>query len=481
MEKWQQPLIPGLHLGEGSWGGDSNGGNGDDGVAHAVPGGPGPDAASEEQTPAERTLSFIVAEVARVNGRATCREGGLPAGAEYVSDAGVIDLDTIPGDDEATIELLGSAHTLGCFASSPNGLTAPDYQSAWLKAHFPVEFLTGVLEHTPDGPQRNALLDEARRIGVPLLPIDINASGDRHRVERIGREVKGIRLPLHAVAEDGGSGVSDILDGQPFVSITDVQQRGRPSRALMTSLAAVGAFDSLLSGAETGAGPGTGAARGRGDGNAGESRRGAIIAFVRQLTARPRTRTSRDGRVPMLGEESLAEARVPDPSTPVSIAAAGRGQETVQLSGDGLAADEDTAVEAESGGRPGLEETDEEDMLDPYRPMLDQLGVTSAAQALGLRAGARVLLAGTRCAPPLEVDSQPSTGGESDLIGLDDGIACVAIEAIDESGQGEPLFVANLMLVRGRTRRTDDDDILIRAEEIVDLEDLWQTWLIAAS
>lgn len=489
MAEWQQPAIPGLHLGEDS-SGDVEAADRD---AHAVL--DGSDDESGEFAAADRTLSFIVAEVARVNGRATRREGGLPADAEYVSEAGAIDLDAIPADDEVTLELLGSARTLGCFDSPRVGFTDPSYQSAWLKAHFPVEFLTGVLEHNPGAQQRNALLDEARRIGIPLLPIDISASGDRHRVERIGREVKGIRLPLRAAAHDRDSEIADILDGQPFASITDVHERIRPSRALMMSLATAGAFDSLVAAADTGADSGSGAARGRGERNAGGSPRGDIIAFVRQLTARPRKRAPRDGRVPLLGDATLAEVTVPDPSAPVPVARDDREHGAAEVSADVVAteagATEAGAVEAgatdmgatddlEADGQAGPEEPDEEDVLDPYRPMLDQLGVTSAAQALDMRPGAQILLAGTRCDPQMAADVLLSMG-ESELIGLDDGTGCINIEIIDESGQGDPLFGANLMLVRGRARRTDDDEVLIRAEEIVDVEELWQTWLAAAA
>ncbi|WP_258935387.1 hypothetical protein [Nesterenkonia pannonica] len=52
----------------------------------------------------------------------------------------------------------------------------PTYQSAWLKTHYPVEFLTAIFEHDPGMYPRLLLMAEARRMLIPLLGIDINAS-----------------------------------------------------------------------------------------------------------------------------------------------------------------------------------------------------------------------------------------------------------------------------------------------------------------
>ncbi|MFM1846489.1 MAG: hypothetical protein RIS19_962 [Actinomycetota bacterium] len=45
----------------------------------------------------------------------------------------------------------------------------PTYQSAWLKTHFPAEFLAGLLTHDPGMYPRRLLVTEARRLGVKLL------------------------------------------------------------------------------------------------------------------------------------------------------------------------------------------------------------------------------------------------------------------------------------------------------------------------
>ena len=62
----------------------------------------------------------------------------------------------------------------------------PTYQSAWLKAHHPEAFLAGLWEHDPGMYPKRLLVAEARRLGIPILPLDINRSQAEYRVERVG-------------------------------------------------------------------------------------------------------------------------------------------------------------------------------------------------------------------------------------------------------------------------------------------------------
>ena len=92
------------------------------------------------------------------------------------------------------------------------------FQSAWLKAHYPAHFLAGVLTHDPGMYPKRLILDEARRLGVAVLGLDVNASEHRcYRVERVGRYdepppqvmdvpprlAPGARLPTDATSASG--------------------------------------------------------------------------------------------------------------------------------------------------------------------------------------------------------------------------------------------------------------------------------------
>ncbi len=65
----------------------------------------------------------------------------------------------------------------------------PTYQSAWLKAHHPEAFLAGIWEHDPGMYPKRLLVAEARRMGIAILPLDINRSAASYRVEKLNGSV----------------------------------------------------------------------------------------------------------------------------------------------------------------------------------------------------------------------------------------------------------------------------------------------------
>jgi error-prone DNA polymerase len=61
------------------------------------------------------------------------------------------------------------------------------YQTAYLKAHYPAEFLCGILNNEPMGfYPANVITEEARRLGIRILPVDINRSEKKFTVEYEG-------------------------------------------------------------------------------------------------------------------------------------------------------------------------------------------------------------------------------------------------------------------------------------------------------
>jgi error-prone DNA polymerase len=69
----------------------------------------------------------------------------------------------------------------------------PTYQSAWLKTHYPAHFIAGILTHDPGMYPRRLFLEDAREHGIPVLPLDVNASEPEYVVE-----------PIHEVGAAGG-------------------------------------------------------------------------------------------------------------------------------------------------------------------------------------------------------------------------------------------------------------------------------------
>ncbi len=121
-------------------------------------------------------------------------------------------------------------------------------QTAYLKAHYPLEFMAALLtieRHNTD--KLPILIAECRRMGIEILPPDINRSSTGFTIEG-----KGIRFGLEGVKNVGTASVEAILrareKGGPFKSLEDfcsrVDLREVGKRAL-ESLIKVGALDSF--------------------------------------------------------------------------------------------------------------------------------------------------------------------------------------------------------------------------------------------
>lgn len=307
----------------------------------------------------------------------------------------------------------------------------PTYQSSWLKRHYPVEFLAGLLEHDPGMYERRVILSEARRMNIPLLPVDINASTDHYRVERITEQEKGIRLSLRDIRSITTPEMGRLIAGQPYESITDVYHRAKPSRPLMKRLATLGAFDSLSTAAEA------------------PARRGSIITYVTQLTAKPRqSDLHEDPNQPRLfSDTELMDATIADPT-----------------------AEERTDAELEN-----LSTEISQHVIETYRPMLEQIGITPAGELLNLRNNSEVLIAGIRTAtqtPPVRSEKRVV------FITLEDTTGSANTVFFDEAQEqaGPLLFGTRLMIIQGRTQRAGARSVSIQAEQAWDLKQIWNEW-----
>jgi error-prone DNA polymerase len=117
------------------------------------------------------------------------------------------------------------------------------YQSAWLKRYHPAAFYTALLNNQPMGFWNAAVLvNELRRQGIQVLPVDIHHSQALCSVEE-----EGIRLGLNYVKRLGEDHITKILDtraDQPFTTLLDFCQRTRIHRHPVENLIMSGAMDS---------------------------------------------------------------------------------------------------------------------------------------------------------------------------------------------------------------------------------------------
>ncbi|APT81929.1 DNA polymerase [Corynebacterium ammoniagenes DSM 20306] len=121
------------------------------------------------------------------------------------------------------------------------------YFSAWFKCFYPAEFCVGLLRAQPMGfysPQ--SLIQDARRHGVRILPVDVNASGTEARIEKHsgknGDDDFAIRIGLNLV--QGLSKVTDrIEEDAPYKDMADLARRADLTTAHLEALAKAGALD----------------------------------------------------------------------------------------------------------------------------------------------------------------------------------------------------------------------------------------------
>ncbi|MBO0730181.1 MAG: DNA polymerase III subunit alpha, partial [Acidimicrobiaceae bacterium] len=135
------------------------------------------------------------------------------------------------------------------------GYALVGYQTAWLKAHHPTEYLAALLTSVKDDKDKTAVyLAECRARGIEVLVPDVNLSQSEFSAIRGGgRESNGaIPFGLSAVRNVGEGLVERIVDereaGGPFKDFYDFCARVDPTvlnKRTVESLIKAGAFDSL--------------------------------------------------------------------------------------------------------------------------------------------------------------------------------------------------------------------------------------------
>jgi len=125
------------------------------------------------------------------------------------------------------------------------------YQTAWMKANHPVAFLAACMSLAINNTDKLAALrQEATRLGIVVLPPDINRSLPDFTVEEHDGKL-AIRYALAAVKKVGAAAMQSLVatrGAKPFADIADLAARLDPrqlNKMSLENLARAGAFDSL--------------------------------------------------------------------------------------------------------------------------------------------------------------------------------------------------------------------------------------------
>jgi DNA polymerase III subunit alpha len=144
------------------------------------------------------------------------------------------------------------------------------YQTAYMKANFPVEFMAAVMTAEYGNTEKIAhAIEECKRMGIVVLPPDVNFSGVGFTIEDLNTlseeqmkrnisqaktenaQTQGIRFGLSAIKNVGISAIESIIaarDKKPFSSLGDICNRVDTrlvNRKTLESLIKAGALDTF--------------------------------------------------------------------------------------------------------------------------------------------------------------------------------------------------------------------------------------------
>ena len=114
------------------------------------------------------------------------------------------------------------------------------FESAYWKAHYPAEFMAAVLSNGGGYYSQQEYVEEARRLGLEIVPPDVNSSRIRHY--GIGRSLRIGLMQVKGLSEKTAERVVRL---RPYASLREFLVRVKPQRDEVEALVRCGAFASL--------------------------------------------------------------------------------------------------------------------------------------------------------------------------------------------------------------------------------------------
>ena len=377
--------------------------------------------------------------------------------------------------------ILVSFASFGFCKAHAAAFALPTYQSAWLKWHHGAPFIAGLLTHDPGMYPKRLILAEARRMGIPVLGLDVNASDAVYRVERV-EGILGIRLALTDVKGISEAEVERIVAGRPYSGLVDFWHRARPGSDVAEHLVLAGGFDSLY-----------GIDRPQGLGTRGRITRRDLLLTLADLERADRVDARAHGRARGLGAGGATGHQAVqvafDFTEPATLARVAEGGPSgppvgpVDVPGDvrvsglpEMTSEERMAAELAVLGMDATRH-----VMEDHRDFIEAIGTTRSDEQMKRRSGSRLLVAGVKVAtqtPPVK------SGKRVVFLTLDDGTGPVDLTFFEDA-QGpfaRTVFNAWLVVGVGELRRTGARGVSLRALgawDLLHLEALWRSTLEA--
>jgi len=369
-------------------------------------------------------------------------------------------------------EILQAFASFGFCKAHAAAFALPTYQSAWLKAHHPAEFIAAVLTHDPGMYPKRSMVAEARRSGIELLGLNVNESQPTYVVEHLPcatlqtskslvefdvldqhhvggcantpsspKRRQGIRIALADVKGIDAREIENIVRNRPYGSFKDFIDRAHISRATTERIMWAGGFDSL---------------------HAHQVSRRELYFYLNELY---------DNGLSGQSLRSQLKRRL-DTREQISFDVVGNAWQPESLGLPRLSLQEIVNHEMEVLGMDISTH-----VVSIYQPMLDDLEVTPASRLLNVRTKKPILVAGIRIA----TQSPPTRSGKRVIfVSLDDPSGISDLAFFDRAQQVNPqaLFNSHMLLAAGVVRRTGPRGVSISATGCWDLEQLYGAWQI---
>ncbi|HYG71043.1 MAG TPA: DNA polymerase III subunit alpha, partial [Actinomycetota bacterium] len=351
----------------------------------------------------------------------------------------------------------------------------PTYQSAWLKAHYPAQFLAGILTHDPGMYPRRLILEDARQHGISILPLDVNRSEAGYVVEEVavdggpapplvarrgavprsgpaGRRPQptdalgsgevlasttatyGIRLALQDVHGISDAEIRAILEGRAeraYRDVGDFLRRAAVSKPVVEAIAHAGGFDAIDEG----------------------SRRDRVYKVMTSKTPRE-------------GDQLTLDVRGPAGSASDGEGASG----TSMLGLPDYSDAERVRAELEVMGLDASRH-----LVTFFEGVIAEIGATRAKDLRSRRGGDRVMVVGVKVASQTPAIR---SGQRIIFLTLDDATGPVEV-TVFESVQpkvAKTVFHGYVLAVVGELRRTGIGGVSVVAQDVWDLVTLHRAW-----
>ena len=167
--------------------------------------------------------------------------------------AGAVERGVDPGQAGQIFDLVDKFAGYGFNKSHAAAYALVAFQTAYLKANYPVEFIAASMAYSIANTDKlNVFRQEIDRLGIKLLPPDINRSTETFAVEMMPDGHKAIRYALAAIRNVGGPAMKMLVAERdrngPFADVFDLMRRadsGVMNKRQLESLINAGALDSL--------------------------------------------------------------------------------------------------------------------------------------------------------------------------------------------------------------------------------------------